>query len=98
MQKRKLGNSGLEVSAMGYGCTLAPVRDATKFGFDVDPATGERRGGGCTACEAITCRRRPTTRSANRSACCCRKRAATPTGRGPKCGIRSAADADATSS
>jgi len=97
MQKRKLGNSGLEVSAMGYGCmglshaygprvdkqagialirtavergvtffdtaevygpftneelvgeALAPVRDgvviATKFGFDVDPATGERRGG-----------------------------------------------------
>jgi len=97
MQKRKLGNSGLEVSAMGFGCmglshaygppvdkqagvalirtavergvtffdtaevygpftneelvgeALAPVRDrvviATKFGFDVDPATGERRAG-----------------------------------------------------
>src|SRR5208282_4416843 len=97
MQKRKLGNSGLEVSAMGFGCmglshaygppvdkqagvalirmavergvtffdtaevygpftneelvgeALAPVSDrvviATKFGFDVDPATGERRGG-----------------------------------------------------
>jgi aryl-alcohol dehydrogenase-like predicted oxidoreductase len=97
MQKRKLGNSGLEVSAMGFGCmglnhaygpaidksagvalirtavergvtffdtaevygpftneelvgeALAPVRDAvviaTKFGFDVDPATAERRGG-----------------------------------------------------
>jgi len=97
MQKRKLGNSGLEVSAMGFGCmglshaygppvdkqagvaliqtavergvtffdtaevygpftneelvgeALAPVRDrvviATKFGFDVDPAIGERRGG-----------------------------------------------------
>ena len=97
MQKRKLGNSGLEVSAMGFGCmglshaygppvdkqagvalirtavergvtffdtaevygpftneelvgeALAPVRDgvviATKFGFEVDPATGERRGG-----------------------------------------------------
>ncbi len=97
MQKRKLGNSGLEVSALGFGCmglshaygppvdkqtgialirttvergvtffdtaevygpftneelvgeALAPVRDrvviATKFGFDVDPATGERRGG-----------------------------------------------------
>jgi len=97
MQKRKLGNSGLEVSAMGFGCmglshaygppverqagvalirtavergvtffdtaevygpftneelvgeALAPVRDgvviATKFGFDVDPATGERRDG-----------------------------------------------------
>ena len=97
MQKRKLGKSGLEVSAMGFGCmglshvygppvdkqagvalirtavergvtffdtaevygpftneelvgeALAPVRDgvviATKFGFDVDPATGERRGG-----------------------------------------------------
>ena len=97
MQKRKLGNSGLEVSAMGFGCmglshaygppvdqqagvalirtavergvtffdtaevygpftneelvgeALGPVRDgvviATKFGFEVDPATGERRGG-----------------------------------------------------
>ncbi len=97
MQKRKLGNSGLEVSALGFGCmglshaygppvdkqagvaliraavergvtffdtaevygpltneelvgkALAPLRDrvviATKFGFDVDPATGERRGG-----------------------------------------------------
>ena len=97
MQKRKLGKSGLEVSAMGFGCmglshaygppvdkqagvalirmaaergvtffdtaevygpftneelvgeALAPVRDAvviaTKFGFDVDPATAERRGG-----------------------------------------------------
>jgi aryl-alcohol dehydrogenase-like predicted oxidoreductase len=97
MQKRKLGNSGLEISAMGFGCmglshaygpaidkpagvalirtavergvtffdtaevygpftneelvgeALAPVRDAvviaTKFGFDVDPATAERRGG-----------------------------------------------------
>jgi len=96
MQKRKLGTSGLEVSAIGFGCmglshaygppverqagvalirtavergvtffdtaevygpftnedlvgeALAPVRDqvviATKFGFDVDPATGERRG------------------------------------------------------
>jgi len=97
MQKRKLGNSGLEVSALGLGCmglsrtygqtvdrragisliraavergvtffdtaeaygpftneeivgeALAPVRGkvviATKFGFDIDPATGERRGG-----------------------------------------------------
>jgi len=97
MQKRKLGNSGLEVSAFGLGCmglsrtygqtvdrragisliraavergvtffdtaeaygpftneeivgeALAPVRGkvviATKFGFDIDPATGERRGG-----------------------------------------------------
>ncbi len=97
MQKRKLGKSGLEVSAMGFGCmglshaygppstseagvalirtavergvtffdtaevygpftneelvgeALAPVRDAvviaTKFGFDVDPATAERRSG-----------------------------------------------------
>ena len=97
MQKRKLGNSGLEVSAIGLGCmglsfgygpavdkqerialiraavergvtffdtaevygpftneelvgeALAPFRDqvviATKFGFDIDPETGERRGG-----------------------------------------------------
>jgi len=97
MQKRELGKSGLEVSALGFGCmglshaygppvdkqagvtlirttvergvtffdtaevygpftneelvgeALAPVSDrvviATKFGFDVDPATGERRGG-----------------------------------------------------
>jgi aryl-alcohol dehydrogenase-like predicted oxidoreductase len=97
MQKRKLGNSGLEVSALGLGCmgmssaygpaadkqemttlirtavergitffdtaeaygpfvneelvgqALAPLRDqvviATKFGFDIDPATGMRRGG-----------------------------------------------------
>jgi len=96
MQKRKLGNSGLEVSAIGLGCmgmsmnygpspdkpemialirtavergitffdtaeiygplvnealvgeALAPVREqvviATKFGFDVDPETKERRG------------------------------------------------------
>ena len=96
MQKRKLGNSGLEVSALGLGCmgmsanygtppdrqemialirsavergitffdtaevygpfvnedlvgeALAPVRQqvviATKFGFDVDPETKERRG------------------------------------------------------
>ncbi len=96
MQKRKLGNSGLEVSALGLGCMgmsmnygpaedrqkmiglmraavdrgvtffdtaevygpfsnedlvgegLAPVRDqvviATKFGFDIDPETKERRG------------------------------------------------------
>ena len=97
MQKRKLGKSGLEVSAIGFGCmglnhaygpaverqagvalirtavdrgvtffdtaevygpftnedlvgaALVPVRDrvviATKFGFDVDPSTGERRAG-----------------------------------------------------
>ena len=97
MQKRELGDSGLEVSALGLGCmgmsatygpagdrqemidfiraavergvtlfdtaeaygpftneellgeALAPVRDrvviATKFGFDIDPKTGERRGG-----------------------------------------------------
>ena len=97
MQKRKLGNGGLEVSALGLGCmgmssaygpaadqqemialirtavdrgitffdtaeaygpfaneelvgrALAPLRDqvviATKFGFDIDPATGSRRGG-----------------------------------------------------
>jgi aryl-alcohol dehydrogenase-like predicted oxidoreductase len=97
MQKRKLGNSGLEVSALGLGCmsmssgygpaadkgemirlirtahdlgvthfdtaeaygpfaneelvgqALQPIRDevviATKFGFDIDLATGERRGG-----------------------------------------------------
>jgi aryl-alcohol dehydrogenase-like predicted oxidoreductase len=96
MQKRKLGNSGLEVSAIGLGCmglsfgygpavakqqgislirsavergvtffdtaevygpftneelvgeALAPVREkvviATKFGFDLDPNTGEQRG------------------------------------------------------
>jgi aryl-alcohol dehydrogenase-like predicted oxidoreductase len=97
MQKRVLGTSGLEVSALGYGCmgldgmygpatdrqdgvaliraavergvtlfdtaeaygpftnevlvgkALAPVREqvviATKFGWDIDPKTGERRGG-----------------------------------------------------
>src|SRR5829696_2425929 len=96
MQKRKLGSSGLEVSAIALGCmglsfgygpavekqqgialirsaveqgvtffdtaevygpytneelvgeALAPVRDqvviATKFGFDLDPATGQQRG------------------------------------------------------
>jgi len=96
MQKRKLGNDGLEVSAIGLGCmgmsanygtppdrqdmialirsavergitffdtaevygpfvneelvgeALAPVRQkvviATKFGFDIDPETKERRG------------------------------------------------------
>lgn len=96
MQKRMLGNSGLEVSALGFGCmgmstnygppadkqemitlirsavelgvtffdtaevygpfineelvgeALSPVRDqviiATKFGFDFDPETRERRG------------------------------------------------------
>ena len=97
MQKRKLGQAGLEVSALGYGCmglsaaygpatphddavaiiraafdggvtlfdtaeaygpfanetllgeAVAPFRDqvviATKFGFDIDPATGARNGG-----------------------------------------------------
>jgi aryl-alcohol dehydrogenase-like predicted oxidoreductase len=97
MQKRKLGNSNLEVSALGLGCmgmsfgygpamdkqeaialirtavergvtffdtaevygpftneelvgeALAPFRGqvviATKFGWDIDPETGERRGG-----------------------------------------------------
>jgi aryl-alcohol dehydrogenase-like predicted oxidoreductase len=97
MQKRKLGNSGLEVSALGLGCmgmssgygpaadkgemiklirtahdfgvthfdtaeaygpfaneelvgeALQPIRNkvviATKFGFDIDLATGERSGG-----------------------------------------------------
>jgi aryl-alcohol dehydrogenase-like predicted oxidoreductase len=97
MQKRKLGNSGLEVSAIGLGCmgmsfgygppmdkpeaialirtavergvtffdtaevygpftneelvgeALAPFRGqvviATKFGWDIDPESGERRGG-----------------------------------------------------
>ncbi len=96
MQKRKLGNSGLEVSALGLGCmgmssaygpaadkqemialirtavergvtffdtaeaygpfaneelvgeALTPLRDrvviATKFGFDIDPATASRSG------------------------------------------------------
>ena len=96
MQKRMLGKSGLEVSAIGFGCmglnfsyshalsdndsirlirdafergvtlfdtaevygpftnevlvgkALAPVRDqvviATKFGFDIDPATGQNLG------------------------------------------------------
>lgn len=96
MQKRVLGGSGLEVSALGFGCmglnfsyghalskpdavalirdavargvtffdtaevygpftneeivgeALAPLRDqvviATKFGFDIDPATGAMRG------------------------------------------------------
>lgn len=96
MEKRKLGNSGLEVSAMGLGCmgmsvnygtspnkqdmisltrtavergitffdtaevygpfvneeligeALAPLREqvviATKFGFDIDPDTKERKG------------------------------------------------------
>ncbi len=96
MQKRKLGNSGLEVSAVGLGCmgmsvnygpasdkqemialirtavehgvtffdtaeaygpfvneelvgeALAPLRDqvviVTKFGFDINPKTKERRG------------------------------------------------------
>jgi aryl-alcohol dehydrogenase-like predicted oxidoreductase len=96
MKRRKLGNSGLEVSALGFGCMgmstnygpagenqqmiavlraavdrginffdtaevygpftneelvgegLAPVRKqviiATKFGFDIDPQTRERRG------------------------------------------------------
>ena len=97
MQKRKLGKSGLEVSAVGYGCmgldygygpatdrregiriirvaaergvtffdtaesygpftneelvgeALASIRDqvviATKFGWNVDPQTGDRRAG-----------------------------------------------------
>ena len=97
MQKRRLGRSNLEVSALGLGCmgmtsaygppadkqkmielirgavdrgvtffdtaeaygpfvneklvgeALAPFKDqvviATKFGFDIDPKTGERRGG-----------------------------------------------------
>ncbi len=96
MQKRMLGKSGLEVSAIGFGCmglnfsyshalsdddairlirdafdrgvtlfdtaevygpftnevlvgkALAPMRDqvviATKFGFDIDPATGQNKG------------------------------------------------------
>lgn len=97
MQKRKLGNSGLEVSALGLGCmgmssaygpaadkqemialirtavergitffdtaeaygpfvneelvgeALAPLREqvviATKFGFDIEPESGQRRSG-----------------------------------------------------
>ena len=97
MEKRILGNSNLEVSALGLGCmgmsgaygppadrqamidlirsafdrgvtffdtaeaygpfaneelvgeALAPLRNevviATKFGFEIDPDTGERRGG-----------------------------------------------------
>src|SRR6266542_3737888 len=96
MKKRTLGNSGLQVSAIGYGCmgltgsygpaadrhpaiaiihaavergvtlfdtaevygpftneelvgeALAPFRKdvviATKFGFDIDPRTGQQRG------------------------------------------------------
>jgi aryl-alcohol dehydrogenase-like predicted oxidoreductase len=96
MKKRQIGNSGLDVSAIGYGCmglsalygqptprpeaigliraavdrgvtlfdtaeaygpftnetlvgeALAPVRDrvviATKFGWDIDPTTGQRSG------------------------------------------------------
>ena len=97
MQQRTLGNSNLDVSALGFGCmglsfgygpatdkgkaidliraaahlgvtffdtaevygpftneevvgeALAPIRDqvviATKFGFDIDPETGDHRGG-----------------------------------------------------
>lgn len=56
MQKRKLGHSGLEVSAIGLGCfaneelvgeALEPFRGqvviATKFGFEFGP-NGERPG------------------------------------------------------
>ena len=131
MQKRKLGNSGLEVSALGFGCmglnylygqpnekseskaliraavergvtlfdtaeaygpftneelvgeALAPVRDrvviATKFGFDIEPKTGERRGGlNSRPNTSRPSRRHRSDASKRTSSMCCISTASTP--------------------